>query len=251
MAEKGNTKGAGAQADADARATVDAQATEDSQAAAGSQTTVDSQAAVGEQAAAGSQAAAGEKPKRGIVDSVIGVHDAGTDPADDGSKVELTVEEDRTRLILQSAALLVLNIALLALAFVCWVAANVTGNVVLLIVIIALLTAVWFCSKRMGRLFSKFFGRVPVALFRESDLVIYEKADRKKALVVPYAKVRGYKVIRQGSSLRLLLWGDWVEHPSGVYYVGINRPFMKDTLDALTDRIAERMRAHRVKVRKK
>lgn len=190
-------------------------------------------------------------PERGIVDSVIGVRDTGADPADDGSKVELTVEEDRTRLALQSALLLVLNIALLGLAFVSWVAANVTGNVVLLIVIIFVLTAVWFCSRRMGRLFGKFFGKLPVMLFRERDLVIYEKADRKKALVVPYAKVKGYKVIRQGSSLRLLLWGDWVEHPSGVYYVGISRPFMKDTLDTVSDEIAGRMRAHRVKVRKK
>lgn len=190
-------------------------------------------------------------PERGIVDSVIGVRDTGADPADDGSKVELTVEEDRTRLALQSALLLVLNIALLGLAFVSWVAANVTGNVVLLIVIIFVLTAVWFCSRRMGRLFGKFFGKLPVMLFRERDLVIYEKADRKKALVVPYAKVKGFKVIRQGSSLRLLLWGDWVEHPSGVYYVGINRPFMKDTLDTVSDEIAGRMRAHRVKVRKK
>lgn len=190
-------------------------------------------------------------PERGIVDSVIGVRDTGADPADDGSKVELTVEEDRTRLVLQSALLLVLNIALLGLAFVSWVAANVTGNVVLLIVIIFVLTAVWFCSRRMGRLFGKFFGKLPVMLFRERDLVIYEKADRKKALVVPYAKVKGYKVIRQGSSLRLLLWGDWVEHPSGVYYVGINRPFMKGTLDTVSDEIAGRMRAHRVKVRKK
>lgn len=190
-------------------------------------------------------------PERGIVDSVIGVRDTGADPADDGSKVELTVEEDRTRLALPSALLLVLNIALLGLAFVSWVAANVTGNVVLLIVIIFALTAVWFCSRRMGRLFGKFFGKLPVMLFRERDLVIYEKADRKKALVVPYAKVKGYKVIRQGSSLRLLLWGDWVEHPSGVYYVGINRPFMKDTLDTVSDEIAGRMRAHRVKVRKK
>lgn len=190
-------------------------------------------------------------PERGIVDSVIGVRDTGADPADDGSKVELTVEEDRTRLVLQSALLLVLNIALLGLAFVSWVAANVTGNVVLLIVIIFALTAVWFCSRRMGRLFGKFFGKLPVMLFRERDLVIYEKADRKKALVVPYAKVKGYKVIRQGSSLCLLLWGDWVEHPSGAYYVGINRPFMKDTLDTVSDEIAGRMRAHRVKVRKK
>lgn len=190
-------------------------------------------------------------PERGIVDSVIGVRDTGADPADDGSKVELTVEEDRTRLVLQSALLLVLNIALLGLAFVSWVAANVTGSVVLLIVIIFVLTAVWFCSRRMGRLFGKFFGKLPVMLFRERDLVIYEKADRKKALVVPYAKVKGYKVIRQGSSLCLLLWGDWVEHPSGVYYVGINRPFMKDTLDTVSDEIAGRMRAHRVKVRKK
>lgn len=204
-----------------------------------------------EQAVAAPAEGKAAAPERGIVDSVIGVRDTGADPADDGSKVELTVEEDRTRLALQSALLLVLNIALLGLAFVSWVAANVTGNVVLLIVIIFVLTAVWFCSRRMGRLFGKFFGKLPVMLFRECDLVIYEKADRKKALVVPYAKVKGYKVIRQGSSLRLLLWGDWVEHPSGVYYVGINRPFMKDTLDTVSDEIAGRMRAHRVKVRKK
>lgn len=204
-----------------------------------------------EQAAAALAEGKAAAPERGIVDSVIGVRDTGADPADDGSKVELTVEEDRTRLALQSALLLVLNIALLGLAFVSWVAANVTGNVVLLIVIIFVLTAVWFCSRRMGRLFGKFFGKLPVMLFRERDLVIYEKADRKKALVVPYAKVKGYKVIRQGSSLRLLLWGDWVEHPSGVYYVGINRPFMKDTLDTVSDEIAGRMRAHRVKVRNK
>lgn len=204
-----------------------------------------------EQAVAAPAEGKAAAPERGIVDSVIGVRDTGADPADDGSKVELTVEEDRTRLALQSALLLVLNIALLGLAFVSWVAANVTGNVVLLIVIIFVLTAVWFCSRRMGRLFGKFFGKLPVMLFRERDLVIYEKADRKKALVVPYAKVKGYKVIRQGSSLRLLLWGDWVEHPSGVYYVGINRPFMKDTLDTVSDEIAGRMRAHRVKVRKK
>lgn len=204
-----------------------------------------------EQAVAAPAEGKAAAPERGIVDSVIGVRDTGADPADDGSKVELTVEEDRTRLALQSALLLVLNIALLGLAFVSWVAANVTGNVVLLIVIIFVLTAVWFCSRRMGRLFGKFFGKLPVMLFRERDLVIYEKADRKKALVVPYAKVKGYKVIRQGSSLRLLLWGDWVEHPSGVYYVGINRPFMKDTLDTVSDEIAGRMRAHRVKVRNK
>ena len=204
-----------------------------------------------EQAVAAPAEGKAAAPERGIVDSVIGVRDTGADPADDGSKVELTVEEDRTRLALQSALMLVLNIALLGLAFVSWVAANVTGNVVLLIVIIFVLTAVWFCSRRMGRLFGKFFGKLPVMLFRERDLVIYEKADRKKALVVSYAKVKGYKVIRQGSSLRLLLWGDWVEHPSGVYYVGINRPFMKDTLDTVSDEIAGRMRAHRVKVRNK
>lgn len=204
-----------------------------------------------EQAVAAPAEGKAAAPERGIVDSVIGVRDTGADPADDGSKVELTAEEDRTRLVLQSALLLVLNIALLGLAFVSWVAANVTGSVVLLIVIIFVLTAVWFCSRRMGRLFGKFFGKLPVMLFRECDLVIYEKADRKKALVVPYAKVKGYKVIRQGSSLRLLLWGDWVEHPSGVYYVGINRPFMKDTLDTVSDEIAGRMRAHRVRVRNK
>ena len=68
---------------------------------------------------------------------------------------------------------------------------------------------------------------------------------------VPYGDVKAYKLIRQGSALRLLLSGDWVAHPSGFHFVDINRPFMAGTLDALEEQILEILRAHHVKQAKK
>ena len=63
--------------------------------------------------------------------------------------------------------------------------------------------------------------------------------------------VKAYKLIRQGSALRLLLSGDWVAHPSGFHFVDINRPFMAGTLDALEEQILGILRAHHVKQDKK
>ena len=56
--------------------------------------------------------------------------------------------------------------------------------------------------------------------------------------------------MRQGNSIRLLLWGDWVKHPSGYLYVGITRPFMADTLDSLETQICETLARHHVKEKK-
>ena len=67
--------------------------------------------------------------------------------------------------------------------------------------------------------------------------------------MVPYKKVKNYKCIRQGNSIRLLLAGDWVKHPSGFQLVDINRPFMASTLDGLQADIAAVMKAHRVNER--
>lgn len=179
----------------------------------------------------------------------LGKADLQNKEGQEAKKCELEVEEDRKRLILQGVGMLVLNVALLFVALGAWAAANITGNVLLLIVILALFTVVWFVSKGMGKRFNRFATKVHVVDFGPHDITIYEKADPEKALVVPYKKVKNYKCIRQGNSIRLLLAGDWVKHPSGFQLVDINRPFMASTLDGLQTDIAAVMKAHRVNER--
>ena len=162
---------------------------------------------------------------------------------------ELEVEEDRKRLLLQGLGLLVVSIALLFIALGAWAAANITGNVVLLIVLIFDLTAVWFVCKAMGKRLNRYVSHVHVVDFGRRNVFVYLKSDPKKALVLTYKDIKNYKLIRQGSSLRLLLAGDWVTHPSGFQLVDINRPFMKGTLDELSGQIASVMKAHRVNER--
>lgn len=164
-------------------------------------------------------------------------------------ELELEIEEDRRRLLLQGLGMLVLSIALLFVGLGAWAAANITGNVVLLLVLIFDLTAVWFVCKGMGRRFNRYASRVHVVDFGKRSVFIYVKADPKKAQVVSYRDIKNYKLIRQGNSLRLLLAGDWVRHPSGFQLVDINRPFMKDTVDGLQRDIAALMKAHRVNER--
>lgn len=56
--------------------------------------------------------------------------------------------------------------------------------------------------------------------------------------------------MRHGKSLRLLLGGAWVTHPSGLYFVDINRPFMESTLDSVEADVRRIMRENRVNERK-
>lgn len=161
--------------------------------------------------------------------------------------VELRIEEDRTRLLVCGLGLLLLVFAILLVAACAYVFADTTGNIALLLIVVVAITAVWFISKRMGRMLGKLAANVGVCDFDANELTIYEKADITKAVVVPYKQIKGYSIVRQGSSLRLLLWGSWVTHPAGYEYVGITRPFMKDTLDGLEDQIEECMARHHVK----
>ena len=185
-----------------------------------------------------------------VLGDMLGVGEKVADPELPEEEIELEVVEDRRRLMLQGLGLLALSIVLLFAALFAWVAANNTGYVALLLVILAFLTAVWFVCKGMGKRFNRFASGVHVVDFGQRDVFIYEKAEPKKALVVPYRQIKNYKLIRQGSSLRLLFAGDWVKHPSGFYLVDINRPFMKDTLDDLQKDIAQVMHDHRVNERK-
>ena len=150
----------------------------------------------------------------------------------------------------QGLALLVAVLALLFLVFWCGVVANYTGNVWLLLLLIAALTAAWFVSKRMGRFLGKFFMKTGVIDFGHTYVYIYEKSDPKEATVVTYKDIKSYMIVRQGNSLRFLLWGSWVKHPSGYLYVGMTRPFMADTLDALEADLSTTMARHHVKEKK-
>ena len=165
-------------------------------------------------------------------------------------EIELSVEEDRKRLLAEGIGLLVLVLVLLFAVFAFGVVANYTGNVWLLILIIFALTAVWFVSKRMGRFFSKYFHKTGCVDFGTKYVFLYLKGDPADAVAVTYRDIESFAFVRQGSSLRLLLWGDWVKHPSGYQYVGISRPFDKESLGPLEDEVRALMAKHHVKEKK-
>ena len=164
--------------------------------------------------------------------------------------IELSVAEDRMSLALKGAGFLALDLAALFFTVGFWGAANITGNMAYLLLVIAALTCAWFFSRAMGKRFGRLVSRTDVVDFGERHVFVYLKSDSKKPLVVAYKDVKNYKVIRQGKALRLLLAGDWVKHPSGFQLVDINRPFMANTLDGLEREISELMRKHRVNERK-
>jgi hypothetical protein len=186
---------------------------------------------------------ADEKPADKSVEKAV-------EPEGTKDEFELSVPEDRKRLVVEGVGYLLLSLVLLFAILGCWVAANVTGNVVLLIVILIIGAAVWFVCKAMGRRFNRFATKVNVVDFGQREVYIYQKSEPKKAIVVSYKDIKNYKLIRQGNSLRLLLAGDWVEHPSGFHLVDINRPFMKDTIDELQKQIVAVMKEHHVNERK-
>ena len=187
---------------------------------------------------------------KAVLEDMLGIGvEKPADPELPDEEMELEVEEDRKRLLLQGLGMLAISIALLFVALGAWAAANITGNVVLLLVLIFDLTAVWFVCKGMGKRFNRYASRVHVIDFGRRNILLYLKSDPKKAQVVVYKDIKNYKLIRQGGSLRLLLAGNWVTHPSGYQLVDINRPFMKDSLDGLAAQIKDVMREHRVNER--
>ena len=184
---------------------------------------------------------ADEKNNKSVTESVLGdMFGLSVDkqPAPELPKDQLVLEvlEDRTRLMVQGILYLLLTFAALALTFFFWVYANVSGNILGLVGVIAGLTITWFASRAMGK---RFGG--------QKNICIFAKSDKRKALVVPYTKIKSYKLIRQGKALRLLLEGAWVSHPSGFEFVDINRPFMSSTLDQIQEQIEQLMAQHKVK----
>ena len=162
-------------------------------------------------------------------------------------EIELAVEEDRAGLALQAVGMLALNVALLFCAVGAWTAANVTGNVLFLIAVLAILTAVWFVSKGMGRRLNRLVTGVHVIDFRADGIVLFEKSNPRDARVIRYKDVSSYKCIRQGRTLRLLLAGDWVRHPSGYQLVSIARPLHPAELDGIQVAVTTAMGSHHVR----
>lgn len=165
-------------------------------------------------------------------------------------EVVLEVEEDRTRLLLQGVLYLLLAFFGLFLVAGGIGATQISQNMAYMILLLIGLPLAWFASKAMGRRLGKFFSRTNVIDFCRHGVVIYEGSDPKKALSVSYKDIKNYKVVRHGKSLRLLLGGAWVTHPSGLYFVDINRPFMESTLDSVEADVRRIMRENRVNERK-
>lgn len=170
-------------------------------------------------------------------------------PALPEDTVELAVGQDRMYLALTGAGFLLLTFAGLVLVAGGIGAAQLSGSVAYLALAIVGLPVAWFASKAMGARFGRLASGVDAIDFGERYVFVHEKADASKALVLSYRDIAGYRIIRQGSALRLLLAGPWVTHPSGFYLVNINRPFAADGLGELEGQIRAVMAAHRVKER--
>lgn len=191
-----------------------------------------------------------KKVSENVLGGMLGVGGKKKEPLErPDDKIVLAVEEDRTRLVVQGAGLLLAVLFALVATLVFWGAANLTGNVVFLLLVIVFLTVAWFVSRAMGKRFNRLFSHTNVIDFGERHIFVYERADPKKALVIPYKDIKNYRLIRQGRAMRLLLSGAWVTHPSGYQLVDINRPFEADTLDELSHQVAQIMREHRVSAR--
>ena len=165
-------------------------------------------------------------------------------------EVVLTVEEDRTRLLLQGVLYLLLALFGLFLVAGGVGATQISLNIAYMLLVLVGLPLAWFSSKAMGRRLRKYFSHMNVMDFGKHGVVIYEGSDPKKALRVSYKDIKNYKMVRHGKALRLLLGGSWVTHPSGLYFVDINRPFMESTLDGIESDVKRIMRENRVNERK-
>jgi hypothetical protein len=188
-----------------------------------------------------------KKTTQNVLNDIFGSTPAIDIPELPHDKIEFSIDEDRTRLLVEGLLLLVFVIVLFFVILLLGVVANTTGNVWLLLLIIAAVTVVWFVTKRVGLFLRKFFNKVGVIDFGEKYVYIYDKDEIKKATVVRYSQIKAYGLMRQGNALRLLLWGDWVKHPAGYLYIGINRPFKKDTLESLQAKVIQIMKSHHIK----
>ncbi len=78
--------------------------------------------------------------------------------------------------MVQGILYLLLAFAALALTFFFWVYANVSGNILGLVGVIAGLTITWFASRAMGKRFSRFASGIHVIDFGQKNV---ESRDRK------------------------------------------------------------------------
>ena len=173
-------------------------------------------------------------------------------PAEEAPRDEVVLEvaEDRARLLLQGILYLLLALFGLFLVAGGIGATQISANLAYMLLVLVGLPLAWFASKAMGRRLGKYFSHANVIDFCKHGVVIYEGSDPKKALSVSYKDIKNYTMVRHGRSLRLLLAGNWVKHPSGFYLVDVNRPFMESTLPEVEEDVRHIMREHRVNERR-
>lgn len=164
--------------------------------------------------------------------------------------IELSVPEDRGRLLLAAVVYLLLALAGLFLVAGGLGATQISGSMGYMVITLIGLPVAWFASKAMGKRFNRYAQKTNIVDFGEKYVFIYAEANPKKALVVPYKEIKSYKLIRQGAAIRLLFKGNWVDHPSGYYLVDINKTFSSETVASLETDIVKVMREHRVNRKK-
>ena len=184
-----------------------------------------------------------------VLEDMLGIgSDKPADPELPDEEMELEVEEDRRRLLLQGLGMLVISIALLFVALGAWPPPTSPATWSFSSAGSLISRPSGLCARAWASASTATLPRARGYFGRQRPSVPSSPTPRRPQ-VVAYKDIKNYKLIRQGGSLRLLLAGNWVTHPSGYQLVDINRPFMKDSLDGLAAQIKDVMREHRVNER--
>ncbi|MCI1664822.1 MAG: hypothetical protein LKI25_00415 [Atopobiaceae bacterium] len=161
--------------------------------------------------------------------------------------VQLTIPEDRRRLALYAALDVFAVIGLLILMWL-GLAFGSQGIIWAYLVSLLALAACWFTFRPCFKFVGKLMRHVGVCDFCADELVVHVTS--KKDDVIPYGRIRDAQIVREPKAIRLLLTGEWVTHPAGVYYVGIAYPFQPELLDGLEAELRDVLKANHVKLRK-
>lgn len=158
---------------------------------------------------------------------------------------ELRIEEDRRRLTIQGIGYLAGTIACLVLCFL-GIDFGIQGLIWAYLGSLVAIAGAWFMLRPAMRLLGKLIRRTGVADFCQTELLVHVTSGKDD--VIPYVRIRSARIVREDKAIRLLLSGGWVQHPSGLYYVGIDYPFQSELLDGVERSLRDELAAHHVKV---
>lgn len=185
--------------------------------------------------------------KRAAVDAVAKPEgpDASAQAADAPESSELHIGEDGRRLALQGTGYLLGTIACLVLCFL-GIDFGIQGLTWAYLGSLAAIAGAWFMLRPAMCLLGKLIRHTGVADFCATELLVHVTSGKDD--VIPYGRIRSARIVREDRAIRLLLSGGWVQHPSGLYYVGVDYPFQPDLLDGVEASLRDELAAHHVRV---